>query len=57
MSRPITDIITTASGPNSEYLFELHKAVAELDPKAQDVYLDALAEKVSNRLEKPQLAN
>lgn len=48
---------TAASGPNSEYLFELHKAVAQLDNKAQDVYLDTLADKVSRILNEQALPN
>lgn len=55
--RLLSACIRSASGPNAEYLFELHKAVAELCPESRDPYLDALADKVSKRMEQGRLKN
>jgi cation transport regulator ChaC len=46
-----------ASGPNSEYLLELHKAVAEISPESRDVYLDELADRVTRLLSAETLKN
>lgn len=45
-SRRIDLLSLSASGKNSEYLYHLHKAVQELCPDSQDVYLEELTRRV-----------